>query len=174
MQKLERVQLHYNNLSGPILDSLGNLFFVRSLSMSVNNFEGSMPEALGRLKTLIFLGLGLNRLLGKIPNSFYSLLSLLVPTLAYNQLHGNLPTNLGFTLSNMQVLNIGHNMFTGPLPKSLSNAWNLIEFDINGSNFTRKVEIDCGGLSGLWWLVLAFKPLGKRRSWWLKLLGFLE
>lgn len=90
--------------------------------MSVNNFEGSMPEALGRLKTLILLGLGLNRLLGKIPNSFYSLLSLLVPTLAYNQLHGNLPTNLGFTLSNMQVLNIGHNMFTGPLPKSLSNA----------------------------------------------------
>lgn len=81
-----------------------------------------MSEALGRLKTLIFLGLGLNRLLGKITKSFYNLSTLLVPTLPYNQLHGNWLTNLGFTLSNMQVLNIGHNMFTRPLPKSLSNV----------------------------------------------------
>lgn len=121
-KSLSRVQLHYNNLSGPIPNYLGNLFFVRSLSMLINSFKGSMSEALGRLKTLIFLGFGLNRLLGKITKSFYNLSTLLVPTLPYNQLHGNWPTNLGFTLSNMQVLNIGHNMFTRPLPKSLSNV----------------------------------------------------
>ncbi|MBA0876509.1 hypothetical protein Goshw_025032, partial [Gossypium schwendimanii] len=34
-------------------------------------------------------------------------------------------------------------------------------FDINGSNFTGKVNIDFGGLPGLLWLVLASNPLGR-------------
>ncbi|KAL5742573.1 hypothetical protein ACOSP7_029305 [Xanthoceras sorbifolium] len=161
LQKLERVQLHYNNLSGPIPDSLGNLSSVKSLSMSVNSLEGSIPEALGRLKTLNFLGLGVNRLSGMIPKSVYNLSSVRIFTLPFNQLQGVLPSNLGFTLLSLQVLNIGHNLFTGPLPQSLSNASNLVEFDINGSNFTGKVNIDFGGLPGLWSLVLASNHLGK-------------
>ncbi|MBA0576532.1 hypothetical protein Golob_000047 [Gossypium lobatum] len=44
---------------------------------------------------------------------------------------------------------------------SISNSSNLIEFDINGSNFTGKVNIDFGGLPGLLWLVLASNPLGR-------------
>ncbi|MBA0654990.1 hypothetical protein Goklo_021890, partial [Gossypium klotzschianum] len=47
------------------------------------------------------------------------------------------------------------------LPVSISNSSNLIEFDINGSNFTGKVNIDFGGLPGLLWLVLASNPLGR-------------
>ncbi|KAK2657025.1 hypothetical protein Ddye_010077 [Dipteronia dyeriana] len=161
LQKLERVQLHYNNLTGPIPESLGNLSSVRSLSMSVNSLEGSIPESLGRLKTLTFLGLGINRLSGTIPDSIYNLSSVTIFTLPFNQLQGVLPTNLGFTLLSLQVLNIGHNLFTGSLPESLSNASNLVEFDINGSNFTGKVNIDFGGLPGLWSLVLASNQLGK-------------
>ncbi|KAH1084533.1 hypothetical protein J1N35_024294 [Gossypium stocksii] len=49
----------------------------------------------------------------------------------------------------------------GALPVSISNASNFIEFDINGSNFTGKVNIDFGGLPGLLWLVLASNPLGR-------------
>ncbi|XP_022765843.1 probable LRR receptor-like serine/threonine-protein kinase At3g47570 [Durio zibethinus] len=164
LQKLERVQLHYNNLSGPIPASLGNLSSVRSLSFAVNSLEGSIPDSLGQLKTLNFLGFGVNQLTGVVPPSIYNLSSITTFTLPYNQLHGTLPSNLGFTLPNLSILNIGHNLFTGALPASLSNASNLIEFDINGSNFTGKVNIDFGGLPGLWWLVLASNPLGREEA----------
>ncbi|OMO85078.1 hypothetical protein CCACVL1_10422 [Corchorus capsularis] len=159
LQKLERFHLHYNNLSGSLPASLGNLSSVKSLSFSVNSFQGSIPDELGKLKTLNFLGLGLNQLTGIVPSSLLNLSSLSIITLPFNQLQGTLPSNLGFTLPNLSVLNIGHNLFTGPLPASLSNASNLIEFDINGSNFTGKVNIDFAGLPGLWWLVLASNPL---------------
>ncbi|XVE97059.1 hypothetical protein REPUB_Repub02eG0277900 [Reevesia pubescens] len=160
LQKLERVQLHYNNLSGPVPASLGNLSSVKSLSFAVNSLEGSIPDSLGQLKTLNFLGFGVNRLTGIVPPSIYNLSSITTITLPFNQLHGTLPSNLGFTLPNLSILNIGHNLFTGALPASLSNASNLIEFDINGSNFTGKVNIDFGGLP-IWWLVLASNPLGR-------------
>ncbi|XP_050280457.1 LRR receptor-like serine/threonine-protein kinase EFR [Quercus robur] len=68
--------------------------------------------------------------------------------------------DLGFTLPNLLVLNVGHNQFTGPLPLSLSNASNLVKLDTNGSNFIGKVTIDFGGLPSLWWLVLASNSLG--------------
>ncbi|KAF5750843.1 putative LRR receptor-like serine/threonine-protein kinase [Tripterygium wilfordii] len=164
LQKLERIQFHYNNLSGTIPDSFGNLSVIRSLSMSVNSLEGHIPDSLGRLKTLNFLGLGLNRLSGTIPPSVFNLSSVTVFTLPFNQLQGTLPSDLGFTLPNLQVLNIGHNSFTGSLPVSLSNASNLLEFDINGSNFTGKIEIDFGGSSNLWSLILASNPLGTGKA----------
>lgn len=160
LQKLERVQLHYNNLSGQLPNSIGNLSSVRSLSLAVNNLEGKIPDSLGRLKNLEFLGFGVNQLSGMVPSSVYNLSSLTRLSLPYNQLEGVLPSDLGFTLPNLLVLNLGHNLFTGSLPASLSNATNLLEFDINGSNFTGKVAIDFGGLTSLWWLVLASNSLG--------------
>ncbi|KZV31402.1 putative LRR receptor-like serine/threonine-protein kinase [Dorcoceras hygrometricum] len=67
---------------------------------------------------------------------------------------------MGFNLPNLQVLNLGHNLLTGQLPYSLSNASNLVEFDVTGSRFTGDVSIDFGGLPNLWWLILASNPLG--------------
>ncbi|KAL7133936.1 hypothetical protein ABFS83_12G173000 [Erythranthe nasuta] len=160
LQKLERIQLHYNNFSGNIPESFGNLSSVRSFSFAANNFQGKIPDFLGRLKTLNFLGLGLNQFSGVIPPSIFNISSLVALSLPFNQFEGTLPSDLGFTLPNLQVLNAGHNLLTGPLPFSLSNASNLVEFDITGSNFTGKISIDFGGLSNLWWLILASNPLG--------------
>lgn len=155
------MQLHYNNLTGPVPDSLGNLTSIKSLSFAVNHLEGSIPQALGQLQTLEFMGLGMNGFSGIIPSSVYNMSSLEVFSLPYNKLYGSLPWDLAFTLPNLQVLNIGNNDFTGPLPSSLSNASNLLEFDITMSNFTGKVSIDFGGMPNLWGLFLASNPLGK-------------
>lgn len=78
----------------------------------------------------------------------------------YNQLHGSLPSDIAFTLPNLQVLSVGHCLFSGVLPASLSNATNLIELDVNGSTFFGKVAIDFAGTPGFWWLVLASNSLG--------------
>ncbi|XP_059307952.1 putative receptor-like protein kinase At3g47110 isoform X2 [Lycium ferocissimum] len=155
LQKLERFHVHNNNLSGVIPETLGNLSSIKSLSLSVNSFKGTIPSSLGQLKTLSFLGLGVNKLSGVVPDAIFNLSSLEIFTVPYNQLYGTLPSEFGFSLPRLKVLNIGHNWFTGPLPKSLSNASNLVKLDANGSNFTGKVSIDFGGLSNLWWLILA-------------------
>ncbi|XP_060185018.1 putative receptor-like protein kinase At3g47110 isoform X2 [Lycium barbarum] len=155
LQKLERFHVHNNNLSGLIPETLGNLSSIKSLSLSVNSFKGTIPSSLGQLKTLSFLGLGVNKLSGVVPDAIFNLSSLEIFTVPHNQLYGTLPSDFGFSLPRLKVLNIGHNWFTGPLPKSLSNASNLVKLDANGSNFTGKVSIDFGGLSNLWWLILA-------------------
>lgn len=160
LPKLERIHLHYNNLTGPIPETFGNLSSIKTISLAANNVRGTIPEALGKLNTLSFLGLGVNQLSGMIPPVIFNLSSLVTLSLPFNQLQGTLPSDMGFTLASLQVLNIGHNLFSGPLPKSLSNASNLVEFDITGSNFEGKVSIDFGGLSNLWWLILASNPLG--------------
>ncbi|XP_049414411.1 putative receptor-like protein kinase At3g47110 [Solanum stenotomum] len=160
LQKLERLQVHNNNLNGPIPETLGNLSAIKSLSLSVNNLEGTIPSSLSQLKTLNVLGLGINKLSGIVPAEIFNLSSLEIFTVCYNQLYGTLPSDFGLSLRKLKVLKIGHNWFTGPLPKSLSNASNLVELDAYGSNFTGKVSIDFGGLSDLWWLILASNSIG--------------
>ncbi|KAG5589246.1 hypothetical protein H5410_039760 [Solanum commersonii] len=160
LQKLERLQVHNNNLNGPIPETLGNLSAIKSLSLSVNNLEGTIPSSLSQLKTLNVLGLGINKLSGIVPAEIFNLSSLEIFTVCYNQLYGALPSDFGLSLLKLKVFKIGHNWFTGPLPKSLSNASNLVEFDAYGSNFTGKVSIDFGGLSDLWWLILASNSIG--------------
>ncbi|KAK4713361.1 hypothetical protein R3W88_019268 [Solanum pinnatisectum] len=140
-----RLQVHNNNLNGPILVTLGNLSTIKSLSLSVNNLEGTIPSSLSQLKTLNVLRLGINKLSGIVPAEIFNLSSLEIFTVCYNQLYGTLPSEFGLSLLKL---------------KSLSNASNLVELDAYGSNFTSKVSIDFGGLSDLWWLILASNSIG--------------
>nr|XP_033515830.1 putative receptor-like protein kinase At3g47110 isoform X2 [Nicotiana tomentosiformis] len=139
----------WNQLFGNIPFQLGSLQKLERFQVHYNNLSGSIPETFG-----------INKLSGVVPASIFNLSSLEIFTVPYNQLYGTLPPDLGFSLPNLKVLNIGHNWFTGRLPKSLSNASNLVEFDANGSNFSGKVSIDFWGLSNLWWLILASNSIG--------------
>ncbi|KAK6152517.1 hypothetical protein DH2020_015152 [Rehmannia glutinosa] len=103
---------------------------------------------------------GFKSVFGYNSPEIFNLSSLVTFSVPYNRLEGTFPFDLGFNLPNLQVLNAGHNLLTGSLPASLSNASNLVEFDITGSLFTGKISIDFGGLPNLWWLILASNPLG--------------
>lgn len=115
----------------------------------------------------------MNQFSGTIPRGIFDLSSLVSLSLPFNRFEGDLPSDLGLTLPNLQVLNIGHNLLTGPLPASLSNASNLVEFDITGSNFNQDISIDFRGLSNLWWLILASNPIGAGESGDLRFLDSL-
>ena len=65
-----KLDLHNNNLSGELPDSLGNLVNLEYLDLSVNHIEGVIPESLGNLVNLDVLGLQENQLEGAIPDSF--------------------------------------------------------------------------------------------------------
>ncbi|KAI5325865.1 hypothetical protein L3X38_034939 [Prunus dulcis] len=183
------LNLELNHFHNVIPQEIGHLFRLKYLNLSNNSFSGEIPSNLSVCSSLIWLRLGFNKLIGKIPFQLGSLqklervqlhynnLSGLLPSsignlssvkslsLAVNSLEGKIPDSLG-RLKNLEFLGLGltfwygHNLFTGPLPTSLSNASNLLEFDTNGSDFTGKITVDFGGLTSLWWLVLASNSLG--------------
>ncbi|KAK6271181.1 hypothetical protein POUND7_008279 [Theobroma cacao] len=46
------------------------------------------------------------------------------------KIQGSLPLDLGITMSCIETLAVADNQFTGPIPVSISNASNLVEFNV--------------------------------------------
>jgi hypothetical protein len=73
MTALETLDLHQNNLQGPLPPSLSSLKQLRNLELSHNNLEGTVPHALGELigtgKRLAFVHLHGNNLDGTVPEA---------------------------------------------------------------------------------------------------------
>ncbi|KAH9771545.1 putative LRR receptor-like serine/threonine-protein kinase [Citrus sinensis] len=139
LPKLRILVIHSNNLSGEIPSSFGNLSSLEVLSATVNQFVGQIPETLSELKMMRYISFGGNKLSGEIPFSIYNLSSLNCFSFLYNQLQGSLPSDLGFTLPNLEVLNVADNQFVGPIPASISNTSNLMKLAIGGNGFSGKV-----------------------------------
>ena len=57
-----------------------------------------------------------------------------------NQFYNSLPPNMFHTLPNLQVLAIGGNQISGPIPPSITNASFLVLVDISGNLFTDQVS----------------------------------
>ncbi|KAH9771601.1 putative receptor-like protein kinase [Citrus sinensis] len=139
LSKLRILTIHLNSLSGEIPSSLGNLSSLQVLSAAENQFVGQIPETLSQLKRMRYILLAVNKLSGEIPFSIYNLSSLNYICVPLNQLQGTLPSDLGFTLPNLEQLNLGDNQFAGPIPASISNASNLMTLLIDMNGFSGKV-----------------------------------
>ncbi|GAY69401.1 hypothetical protein CUMW_271680, partial [Citrus unshiu] len=139
LSKLRILTVHLNYLSGEIPSSFGNLSSLEFLSAAANQSVGQIPETLGELKRMRQILLGINKLSGEIPFSIYNLSSLNCFEFVVNQRQGSLPSDLGFTLPNLERLNVGENQFTGPIPASISNASNLMRLAIEKNGFSGKL-----------------------------------
>ena len=74
--RVTRLSLGDNGLTGPIPEELGSLSNLEWLSLSRNELTGPIPEELGSLSNLEVLALGGNALTGPIPEELGSLSSL--------------------------------------------------------------------------------------------------
>ncbi|XP_057990697.1 putative receptor-like protein kinase At3g47110 [Hevea brasiliensis] len=124
--RLRLLNLSDNTLRGEIPINISFCSELRIMSLAFNSLVGKIPAELGSLKKLVTLFLSSNNLTGKIPHS--------------NQLQGKLPANIGLTLPNLQIFEIGMNQFHGSIPVSWTNASVQLEiFDIYANSFTGQV-----------------------------------
>ena len=122
-RRVASIRLERRGLVGQISPSLGNLTFLRNLSLATNRFSGEIPPSLGHLQRLKYLFLSNNTLQGRIP-SFTNCSSLRVLWLHRNGLVGPFPTELPPGLRQLQV---SVNNLSGAIPASLSNITALTE-----------------------------------------------
>ncbi|XP_057533265.1 BRASSINOSTEROID INSENSITIVE 1-associated receptor kinase 1-like [Amaranthus tricolor] len=98
LSNLQYLELYSNNISGIVPNELGNLMNLVSLDLYLNKLSGPIPETLGKLQRLRFLRLNNNSLSGQIPRSLTAITTLQVLDLSFNHLSGTVPTNGSFSM----------------------------------------------------------------------------
>ena len=151
--RVERLNLNTNNLTGPIPPALGDLSNLVSLFLHNNNLTGPIPPALGDLSNLVSLFLGNNNLTGPIPPALGDLSNLAELSLSSNNLTGPIPPALG-DLSNLVTLSLSNNNLTGPIPPALGDLSSLLNLELNTNNLTGPIPPALGNLSSLLYLEL--------------------
>jgi hypothetical protein len=111
--------LHYNQFSGAIPDSIGNLAKLETLSLSFNRFSG-IPNTIGNLKSLQLMYIHENLISGSLPYEIGGLINLTELHMNANQFSGPIPDSLG-NLAKLKTLFMQQNNFEGPIPEKLSN-----------------------------------------------------
>ncbi|WZZ54337.1 hypothetical protein YC2023_054444 [Brassica napus] len=147
LPKLELLNLARNNFSGPITGQLplclGSLKKLRVLDLSSNQFSGNLPSSFISLESLEYLSL--------LNNNFSSLFSLNPLTNLTNlkvfkvsstsdkvQVESEGKIGVGLLSStDLSMLDMSHNCFTGAIPSSIPPSLLLIEFlDLSGNLFS--------------------------------------
>eukprot|EP00605_Chrysophyceae_sp_TOSAG23-4_P000091 GSChrysophyteH1.ASY1.ANO1.93.1 assembled CDS len=139
-KSLTMLNAGYNKLSGTIPPSLGGISKLKQLFFGSNSLTGTLPESLKSLTSLKYMHFYNNKLSGTIPNSYAKLTKMSDFKVFENELTGTIPyafsqwsdlryfqvENNHFTGSpdifdelnmlELEVIDIGNNAFTGPLP----------------------------------------------------------
>ncbi|TVU26579.1 hypothetical protein EJB05_29133, partial [Eragrostis curvula] len=152
------IRLEKQGLVGQISPSLGNLTFLRNLSLATNRFTGEIPPSLGHLQYLQFLYLSNNTLQGRIP-SFTNCSSLRVLWLHRNSFVGQFPSELP---SGLHQLQISVNNLSGTIPASLSNITTLSLISCAYNNFVGNIPDEFAKLSNMQQLYMGANQLSGR------------
>lgn len=136
LRNLSVLDISGNYLSGSIPLGIGTLMKLQYLNLSSNMLSASIPAQLGDLDSLVDLDLSANTLAGSVPSDLRGLRNLQRMIVADNLLSGTLPDNLFPTSTQLQVVVLRNNGFTGGLPKVLWSMPGLSLLDVSGNNFT--------------------------------------
>ncbi|PRQ22237.1 putative protein kinase RLK-Pelle-LRR-XII-1 family [Rosa chinensis] len=126
---LRFITLRNNSFSGKIPQQVEHLFRLRHLNLSHNMLEGGIPVNLTLCAELSILSIGENRLTGKIPSEIGSLMKLVFLNLEINNLTGSIPPSLG-NLSSLTIVSLAMNNLVGTVPEVLGRLRSLSIFAI--------------------------------------------
>ncbi|GKC15230.1 kinase-like domain-containing protein [Tanacetum coccineum] len=127
------LRLDSQGLEGSLSPHVGNLSFLRTLSIRNNSFQGTIPHELGRLARLRVLYLDKNKFSGLIPSNLSRCSNLEVLWLGENKLAGSIPKEMSL-LSKLVGLVIEVNKLTGGIPPFLGNITSMEIFSAAGNS----------------------------------------
>ncbi|GFQ01922.1 probable LRR receptor-like serine/threonine-protein kinase at3g47570 [Phtheirospermum japonicum] len=139
---LRSVTLRNNSFRGPIPDEIGRLRRLQYVENLIdNNLGTSFPSELGSLSKLQALGLSRNRLSGTIPPSIGNLTSLNRLSLANCGLEGHIPESL-VRLQSLRLLQLSENSLTGTIPPGLFNISTIFVLTLRSNRLQGTIPAD--------------------------------
>ncbi|GJQ96315.1 kinase-like domain-containing protein [Tanacetum coccineum] len=131
-KRVTALRLFSQGLEGSLSPHVGNLSFLRELSIRNNSFQGPIPHELGRLSRLRSLYLYENKFSGVIPTNLSRCSNLEDLWLNENMLVGSIPKEMSL-LSKLTSLVINDNKLTGGIPPFLGNITSMERFYASGN-----------------------------------------
>ncbi|MCU0424161.1 MAG: IPT/TIG domain-containing protein [Candidatus Kapabacteria bacterium] len=145
MTKLREIDLVGNRIADSITAFAG-LTNITVLNLRGNSFRGSLAGVLPQMTGLITLDLSGNNITGALPENLSGLTQVQTFNVRGNRLTGGFPTGLVRTTqkaltrtqaaSGLDVLDLGENNFTGPIPEEISNLIALRTLLLDNNAFT--------------------------------------
>ncbi|XP_047076141.1 LRR receptor-like serine/threonine-protein kinase GSO1 [Lolium rigidum] len=177
LTSLTSLVLSYNNITGSIPLSIGNLSHLEYLDFS-NNHLTSIPQELANCTSLqniylsnnnlvgpIQLGIGSSTRLQSLDLSYNSITRLIPPgigsyirlehlDLSYNHLTGPIAPWLG-NFTRLYYITLSNNLLTGNIPPELGNATNLEFISLSNNHLSGPIPLEIASCTGLGYLSLA-------------------
>ncbi|KAK4592244.1 hypothetical protein RGQ29_016671 [Quercus rubra] len=147
-QRIIKLDLQSSKLVGSISPHVGNLSFLKNLTLSNNRFHDEIPLEIDRLHRLQDLRLANNTISGKIPRNLSHCTNLKFISFSRNLLDGEIPTTFG-TLSKLQHVSFESNNLTGSIPPSFGNLSSLEKFGAMSNNLGGSIPTSFGQLMKL-------------------------
>ncbi|KAM7528647.1 hypothetical protein LguiB_032057 [Lonicera macranthoides] len=147
-QRITVLDLASLELAGSVSPQIGNLTFLREISLGNNTFTGELPQEIGRLSRLQNLYISNNSFQGKFPKNISRCSNLKVIDIYDNDFVGEIPTELG-SLSSLLHMHLSKNHFSGRIPPSLGNLSALRLFIVNKNSLHGEIPSELGRLSKL-------------------------
>ena len=134
-ERVARLSIPDNNLSGPLPESIANLTALQYLDLSGNHFTGVVPAGINQLTQLWYLDLSENNLSGSFP-AIPALTQLLIFDISSNAFTALPALNM---LTQLEYLAFCNNDISGSLPANLSALTKLIYLDGSVNRFTGNI-----------------------------------
>ena len=125
LDRLQHLDLRYDQLSGTIPYEIGELPDLTHIYLAGNKLTGTIPHSLGlSQQRLVHVDFGRNRLSGEIPHSLISNRTIKRLILFENNLTGQIPRAFS-SRSNLERLDLRYNYLTGPIPSEIGTTPDL-------------------------------------------------
>jgi len=159
LKYLKSLSLYSNNfVNTAIPEEIGNLTLLENLTMSSSKFNGNIPRGLYNLKLLKYLWIDDNQLTGELSPEIGNLKNLLRIYLKLNQLKGNIPSEIG-QLSKLDIMEFTDNQFSGSLPPEIGQLSALTYMNFRNNQLTGSIPKELGQLKNLTSLYLTNNKL---------------